>query len=90
MGSLKAELLEESILSTKVLDIVQHVLYGKVPVAIAVVSIALIIFALSKFLTPELDPLEPPCLKPTIPLVGHIIGIIQHQSNYHKILRLVH
>ncbi|KAI8722714.1 hypothetical protein NCS52_00416000 [Fusarium sp. LHS14.1] len=42
--------------------------------------------ALSLLLTPRLDPREPPVVKPTIPLVGHIIGIIRHQSDYHRII----
>jgi hypothetical protein len=37
--------------------------------------------------TPKLDPREPQLVKPTIPLLGHIIGLIQHQAKYHLILQ---
>lgn len=33
----------------------------------------------------ELDPTEPPLLKPTIPYIGHIIGIIRYAGGgYHE------
>ncbi|KAI5455970.1 cytochrome P450 [Mariannaea sp. PMI_226] len=41
---------------------------------------------LSKLLNPQLDPREPPLLKARIPWIGHIIGIIRHQTDYHRIL----
>ncbi|KAF4980542.1 hypothetical protein FZEAL_3477 [Fusarium zealandicum] len=41
---------------------------------------------LTRLLSPRLDPREPPVVRPTIPLIGHIIGIIRHQSDYHRIL----
>ncbi|KAH7014196.1 cytochrome P450 [Microdochium trichocladiopsis] len=46
--------------------------------AIAVV-LALLVHRLS---TPRLDPREPPLLKPTIPLVGHIIGLIRNGVDF--------
>lgn len=33
-------------------------------------------------LSVNLDPKEPPLLKPTIPYVGHIIGIVRYQIEY--------
>lgn len=30
----------------------------------------------------KIDPREPPILKPTIPFVGHIIGILRYQMAY--------
>lgn len=78
------------VLGTKVLDILQHVQHGKLSATVVVVLIALAIAALMKLLTPAMDPCEPPLVKPTIPIIGHIIGIVQHQSSYHKILRSVH
>ncbi|KAK4128071.1 hypothetical protein N657DRAFT_551291, partial [Parathielavia appendiculata] len=50
-----------------------------VAVAIAVILAALAFGALS----PRLDPREPPLVKPGIPLVGHIIGLMRHQAQYH-------
>jgi hypothetical protein len=43
-----------------------------------------VIFLVNMLLTPRLEPGEPPLLKPKIPLIGHIIGIIYHQSDYHR------
>jgi len=33
-------------------------------------------------LSVQLEPQEPPLLKPTVPYIGHILGIIRHQSGY--------
>ncbi|KAF5023470.1 hypothetical protein F66182_4470 [Fusarium sp. NRRL 66182] len=41
---------------------------------------------LHKLSTPALDSLEPPLLKPSIPIIGHIIGMMKHQGTYLKIL----
>lgn len=38
-------------------------------------------------LTPHMHPNEPPLLKPSIPLIGHLIGLILHQTDYHRIVR---
>ena len=35
----------------------------------------------------QMDPLEPPQLKPRIPLVGHLIGMIRYQSVYFEMLK---
>jgi hypothetical protein len=37
-------------------------------------------------LSVKLDPQEPPLLKPKIPYVGHVIGILQHQITYFDML----
>ncbi|KAK4201355.1 putative cytochrome P450 E-class, group IV [Triangularia verruculosa] len=52
---------------------------------IAAVLLAILINTLT---TPrQVDPREPPLLKPTIPFIGHIIGLIRHQAEYHRILQ---
>ncbi|RGP80661.1 putative phenylacetyl- ligase [Fusarium longipes] len=48
----------------------------------AVIALSL----LNYVLTPRLDPREPPTIKPTIPWIGHILGIIRHQADYSRIL----
>lgn len=40
-------------------------------------------------LSVRVDPREPPILKPTIPYVGHIIGLLTHQNSYFEKLRYV-
>ena len=52
-------------------------------VALALVGIMLA----QRLLAPRLDPREPPVLKPRIPLVGHIIGLLRHRSNFFGLLR---
>ena len=34
------------------------------------------------------DPREPPQLKPKFPLIGHLLGILQHEAEYFQKLRL--
>ncbi|KAK3373092.1 cytochrome P450 [Lasiosphaeria ovina] len=52
-----------------------------------IVATAVILFFLLSYIsTPRLDPREPPLLKPALPLIGHIIGLIRHQAKYHVIL----
>jgi hypothetical protein len=48
-----------------------------------VAGIAALVF-LNYAFTPRMDPNEPPLLKPKIPLIGHIIGVITEQSDYHR------
>ena len=41
------------------------------------------------FLDPlrDVNALEPPVLKPGIPVIGHLIGLFRHHSHYLRILR---
>jgi hypothetical protein len=39
------------------------------------------------WLSPHVDPREPPILKPTIPFVGHLIGLIRHGSHFLRLLK---
>ena len=34
----------------------------------------------------KLDPNEPPALKSSIPVVGHLIGLVRNAHNYYRIL----
>ncbi len=52
-----------------------------VPAAIAIAAV--LAFLILHLLTPRLDPREPPLLKPRIPFIGHILGMIRHQAQYH-------
>ncbi|KAH7152650.1 cytochrome P450 [Dactylonectria macrodidyma] len=40
----------------------------------------------NKFLSPSIDGREPPPLRSSIPVIGHLIGMIRHQGGYFKIL----
>jgi hypothetical protein len=46
-------------------------------------GIAALVF-LNYVFTPRMDPNEPPLIKPRIPIIGHIIGVITQQSGYHR------
>lgn len=35
----------------------------------------------------QMDPLEPPQLKPRIPLVGHLIGMIRYHTVYLEMIK---
>ncbi|KAH6684949.1 cytochrome P450 [Plectosphaerella plurivora] len=54
--------------------------------AIAAVPLALI--AISRLVSPKIDPREPPPLWPTVPLVGHIISLLrEHASFYSRLFK---
>ncbi|TDZ36373.1 25-hydroxycholesterol 7-alpha-hydroxylase [Colletotrichum spinosum] len=47
---------------------------------------AVVFYGLHQLLVARVDPREPPVLKPRIPFVGHILGLIKHQHSYYKLL----
>lgn len=53
-----------------------------VAIAAAVAAVLLLL----NFSKPKLDPREPIAVKPSIPFIGHMIGIIRHQAKYHVLL----
>ncbi|KAJ4128057.1 hypothetical protein NW768_008341 [Fusarium equiseti] len=52
----------------------------------AVLATVVALSLLNYLLTPRLDPREPPTVKPAIPWIGHIVGIIRHQADYGRIV----
>lgn len=57
------------------------------PLAAAAVAAVILAIVINTLATPKrADPREPPLLKPTIPFIGYIIGLIRHQADYHRIL----
>ena len=50
-------------------------------------ALAVIVFLIRRIITIELAPGEPPLLRPRVPLIGHILGLIKHESDYFTILR---
>jgi hypothetical protein len=57
-------------------------------VYLAITTLVAALFLFTALSTPRLDPREPPILKPTIPFIGHIIGMIRHQAIHHQTLLL--
>jgi hypothetical protein len=51
-------------------------LHGRLPATIAIISLALVILGIAKLSSPTLDPKEPPLLKSSLPVIGHIIGML--------------
>ncbi len=49
-----------------------------------VVVVALLFYLLSCFLTPPHDAQEPPLIRPKIPLIGHVIGLLHHGTAYYS------
>ncbi|OIW32305.1 cytochrome P450 [Coniochaeta ligniaria NRRL 30616] len=52
--------------------------------------LAVSIYLLDFILSPRLDPKEPPLVKPSVPLIGHIIGVLWYQNDYHRIVQQKH
>ncbi|KAH7378441.1 cytochrome P450 [Phaeosphaeria sp. MPI-PUGE-AT-0046c] len=73
-------------MAVAVLGFLHAAIDGRLGLTIVVISCALTIVVLAKLCYPKLDPSEPPAVWPKIPIIGHLLGIIQHQNNYHKIL----
>jgi hypothetical protein len=61
-------------------DAFSFLLQGYTPSIILIILCVLLI--IRHCLAIQLDPQEPPILKPRIPYIGHIIGLLQHQSAY--------
>jgi hypothetical protein len=40
-----------------------------------------------RLLSSSTDPREPPSIKPSIPILGHIIGMFRHKMEYFEMLR---
>jgi len=45
------------------------------------------IYLLDFLVAPRLDPREPPLIKPKVPLIGHIIGLLWYQYSYHNVVQ---
>ena len=60
---------------------------GLTNTATAVAMVLIVLLFLPWVWTARLDPREPELLKPTVPLIGHILGLIQYQAKYHQILQ---
>jgi len=57
-----------------------------VAIAAVVLSLTLLYWAV---LPGRFDAREPPVLRPTIPIIGHLIGLIRLSHNYHRFLLFV-
>ncbi len=55
--------------------------------ALALAAVVIAAALLLSLATPRLDAQEPPLVKPSVPLIGHMIGIIRHQARYHVLLQ---
>jgi hypothetical protein len=51
-------------------------------VLLAITAVLALIVSLAHLLSPPHDGREPPVLKPRIPVIGHLLSIIRHQSTF--------
>jgi hypothetical protein len=58
-----------------------------IAITAAVIFSSLLLYSLS---SPRTDPREPPILKPAVPFVGHIVGLVRHGVDFFDILRYCH
>ncbi|KAJ0359266.1 hypothetical protein COL154_008410 [Colletotrichum chrysophilum] len=49
-------------------------------------AVLAILVLVSRLSSPAVEEREPPLMKPTIPVIGHLIGMIKHESHYFKFL----
>jgi hypothetical protein len=70
-----------------VTDAFSFLLQGYTPsVILTVLGVLLII---RQRLAVQLDPKEPPILKPRVPYIGHIIGLLQYHTAYFDKLKYI-
>ena len=50
--------------------------------SLGVMSALLLAVVLGRLLSVHVDPQEPPALKPSIPFIGHLIGMLRFRSNF--------
>lgn len=55
-------------------------------IALGCALLVVTFFALSHVVKPAIDPREPPILEPRLPLVGHIVGLLQYGVDYFSFL----
>lgn len=56
-----------------------------IPITIGIAVV--IAFLVLHTLTPSVDPREPPLVRPRIPFIGHIVGLMRHQAQFHMNLQ---
>ncbi|KAM0211938.1 hypothetical protein ACHAQI_005092 [Fusarium lateritium] len=78
--------LSSSLLQRLVADVREGNFSSSTILYTAVLAAAVALSLLNRLLTPRIDPREPPVVKPRIPWIGHIIGVIRHQADYDRIL----
>lgn len=57
------------------------------PVLLYLAISVVVLHLLGKIITPKVDQHEPPILKPRLPLIGHILGLMKYEANYFSVLR---
>jgi hypothetical protein len=81
--------LSSSLLQNLVADVREGNFSSSTVLYTVVLAAAVALSLLNRLLTPRIDPREPPVVKPRIPWIGHIIGVIRHQADYNRILQCV-
>jgi hypothetical protein len=58
----------------------------QLPLWATLACLAVFLFALRKLLKPKSDGREPPSVSSSIPVVGHLIGLIRYKVFYYQLL----
>lgn len=56
---------------------------------VALALLAAFFILMRRMLSADVAPQEPPLLKPKIPFIGHIIGLMKHEASYFSMLKYV-
>ena len=76
--------------SEKTADYLPHIGFEGMSVlaksSLGVMSAVFLAVVFGRLLSVHLDPQEPPALKPSIPFIGHLIGMLRFRSNFLSVL----
>lgn len=56
---------------------------------VGLATLAVVAYFIRKITAISLSQQEPPLLKPRVPFIGHILGIMKYQSAYSSVLQYV-
>jgi hypothetical protein len=69
------------------MDVVKLVTGGYALIVLLLLLASLVFLTLLERLMVPMDPDEPPPVWPSVPFVGHVVGMTRHQNGYFQILR---
>ena len=61
----------------------------EVPISMLVAPAIALLLILLRYLSPTIDPQEPPLVKAKIPFIGHLLGLLRYGIPYYTRLRYV-
>lgn len=67
-------------------QLIQNHWHNGAVIGLGCVLLGVTYLVLNHVIKPTIDPHEPPILKPRLPLIGHIVGLLHHGVDYFSIL----